>query len=54
MPTRWSCGTGICHTCQTGLIAGAVTYDPQPIDQPADGNTLICCAVPAADFVLDL
>ena len=54
VPTRWSCRTGICHTCETSLLAGAVTYDPQPIDQPADGNTLICCAVPAADLVLDL
>ena len=48
VPTRWSCRTGICHTCETGLLAGAVRYDPPPIDQPADGNILICCAAPTA------
>jgi len=54
VPTRWSCRTGICHTCETGLLAGTVTYDPSPIDQPADGNVLVCCAAPSADLVIDL
>ncbi len=54
VPTRWSCRTGICHTCETGLLAGSVTYDPPPIDLPADGNVLICCATPRQDLVLDL
>jgi len=54
VPTRWSCRTGICHTCETGLLAGTITYDPPPIDPPADGNLLICCAVPGEDLVIDL
>jgi ferredoxin-NADP reductase len=54
VPTRWSCRTGICHTCETGLLAGTVTYDPPPTDQPADGNVLVCCAVPEDDLVIDL
>jgi MOSC domain-containing protein YiiM/ferredoxin-NADP reductase len=54
VPTRWSCRTGICHTCETGLLAGSVSYDPSPIDLPADGNVLICCATPRQDLVLDL
>ena len=54
VPTRWSCRTGICHTCETGLLAGTVTYDPPPIDPPADGTVLICCAVPGEDLVIDL
>lgn len=54
VPTRWSCRTGICHTCETGLLAGAVSYEPAPIDLPADGHILVCCAVPNADMVLDL
>ena len=29
VPTRWSCRTGVCHTCETGLLGGAVTYDPR-------------------------
>ena len=54
VPTKWSCRTGICHTCETGILAGTVTYDPPPIDQPADGNILICCAAPSDDLVIDL
>ncbi|MEP7036394.1 MAG: MOSC and FAD-binding oxidoreductase domain-containing protein [Actinomycetota bacterium] len=54
VPTRWSCRTGICHTCETGLLAGAVSYEPAPIDLPADGQVLVCCAAPDDDIVLDL
>lgn len=54
IPTRWSCRTGICHTCEAGLLAGTVSYDPQPVDLPADGNVLICCATPNDDLVVDL
>ncbi|MGS0685449.1 flavin reductase family protein [Nakamurella sp. GG22] len=54
VPTRWSCRTGICHTCETGLLSGSVTHDPPPIDPPASGNVLICCAVPREPVVLDL
>jgi ferredoxin-NADP reductase/MOSC domain-containing protein YiiM len=51
---RWSCRTGVCHTCETALVSGTVDYSPDPIDVPADGSTLICCARPRADLVLDL
>ena len=54
VPARWSCRSGVCHNCETGLLAGAVTYDPEPVDPPADGNVLICCASPGTDLVLDL
>ena len=54
IPTRWSCRTGICHTCEVGLLAGSVAYDPPPIDLPADGNVLICCSTPVADLTIDL
>ena len=26
VPTRWSCRTGVCHTCESALISGEVTY----------------------------
>jgi len=52
--TRWSCRTGICHSCEVGLLAGTVSYDPPPVDLPADGNVLICCATPDDDVVVDL
>ncbi|MGW1893266.1 MOSC domain-containing protein [Streptomyces sp. NPDC002004] len=54
VPVRWSCRTGVCHTCETALLAGAVDYDPDPVEPPASGNALICCARPRQDVALDL
>jgi ferredoxin-NADP reductase/MOSC domain-containing protein YiiM/ferredoxin len=54
VPVRWSCRTGVCHTCETTLIAGAVAYSPDPIEPPVDGSVLICCSQPGDDLVLDL
>jgi len=54
VPVRWSCRTGVCHTCESGLVSGAVRYDPEPLDPPAAGNLLICCSTPENDVVLDL
>ena len=54
VPVRWSCRTGVCHTCETGLIGGAVGYEPDPIELPADGAALICCSQPKGDIVIDL
>jgi ferredoxin len=54
VPVRWSCRTGVCHTCESGLVSGAVIYEPQPLDTPADGNLLVCCSQPLRDVVVDL
>ena len=54
VPVRWSCRTGVCHMCESGLISGNVKYQPDPLDPPAQGNLLLCCAQPAGDIVLDL
>jgi ferredoxin-NADP reductase/ferredoxin len=54
VPTRWSCRTGVCHTCETALLSGAIRYDPEPLEQPADGNVLICSAKPTEGIVVDL
>jgi ferredoxin-NADP reductase/MOSC domain-containing protein YiiM len=54
VPVRWSCRTGVCHTCMTGLIAGSVTYNPEPLERPAPGNVLVCCSRPNAGVTLDL
>jgi len=54
VPVRWSCRTGVCHTCEAGLVAGTIGYRPDPVDAPADGNLLICCAQPEDDVVIDL
>lgn len=54
VPVRWSCRTGVCHNCESGLVSGTVSYAPDPLDAPADGNILICCARPQGDIVVDL
>jgi ferredoxin-NADP reductase len=54
VPVRWSCRTGVCHTCEVALIAGGVSYRPDPLDLPALGNLLTCCSQPAEDIVIDL
>ena len=54
VPVRWSCRTGVCHNCESGLVAGDISYQPDPLDAPAEGNVLICCARPQGDIVIDL
>ena len=53
-PTRWACRAGVCHTCITPLLSGTYGYDPEPLEPPADGQVLICCAQPKTDLVLDM
>ena len=54
VPVRWSCRTGVCHTCETTVMSGTVRYAPAPVDDPAEGSVLICCSQPRDDLVLDL
>jgi len=54
VPVRWSCRTGVCHNCESGMISGAVSYGPEPLQEPADGNILICCSQPRDNVVVDL
>jgi ferredoxin-NADP reductase/MOSC domain-containing protein YiiM/ferredoxin len=54
VPVRWSCRTGVCHNCETTLIAGDLQYSPDPVEPPADGSALICCSQPRDDVALDL
>jgi ferredoxin-NADP reductase/MOSC domain-containing protein YiiM len=54
VPVRWSCRSGVCHTCETDVMSGATSYAPDPVDEPAAGSTLICCSQPVGDLALDL
>jgi ferredoxin-NADP reductase/MOSC domain-containing protein YiiM len=54
VPVRWSCRTGVCHTCMTGLISGSITYAPEPLERPAPGNVLVCCSQPDSAVIVDL
>lgn len=54
VPTRFSCRSGVCHTCVTQLIAGTTAYTQPPLEPPPDGSVLICTAEPCDAPVLDL
>jgi MOSC domain-containing protein YiiM/ferredoxin-NADP reductase len=54
VPVRWSCRTGVCHSCETSVVEGSVTYDPEPLEAPGGGLALICCARPMGAVTLDL
>ena len=54
VPTRYSCRSGVCHTCATPVIEGATTYSQRPLEEPSAGAVLICVATPRSDLVLDL
>jgi ferredoxin-NADP reductase/MOSC domain-containing protein YiiM len=54
IPVKWSCRTGLCHTCESGLVSGTVGYRPGPVEPPADGDLLTCCSQPLTDIVVDL
>nr|WP_315488639.1 pyridoxamine 5'-phosphate oxidase family protein [uncultured Rhodoferax sp.] len=44
----FSCRAGHCGSCATRLTAGTVTYAEPTAWRPAEGEVLLCCAVPAA------
>ena len=54
VPVRWSCRTGVCHTCETGLLDGTVAYDPDPLEPPGAGNVLVCRSRPGSTLAVDL
>lgn len=54
VPARWSCRTGVCHTCECPLINGKVAYRPDPLEPPAEGNLLTCCSTPRTEIEIDL
>jgi ferredoxin-NADP reductase/ferredoxin len=54
VPTRFSCRSGVCHVCVTGVVAGTATYVQPPLEPPERGSVLICSAAPESDLVLDL
>jgi ferredoxin len=54
VPVRWACRAGVCHNCESGLVSGAIVYEPRPLEDPAEGNLLVCCSQPMSDVVIDL
>jgi ferredoxin-NADP reductase len=54
VPTQWSCRTGVCHTCVTGVLSGEASYAVAPLEDPGRDELLICSAMPRNDLVVDL
>jgi ferredoxin-NADP reductase/MOSC domain-containing protein YiiM len=54
VPVRWSCRTGVCQECRTGLIGGDVAYRPEPLEPAGPGDVFICCSQPTDEVTLDL
>jgi ferredoxin-NADP reductase/MOSC domain-containing protein YiiM len=54
VPTRFSCRSGVCHTCVTPVIEGTAGYRRMPLESPPAGTVLICTAQPSEGLVLDL
>ena len=50
----YSCRSGICHTCACRLVEGEVAYQEEPLDDPGDGQVLICCSRPTSNLVIDV
>jgi uncharacterized protein len=43
----FSCRAGLCGSCASELIDGTVEYIEPPLDEPRDGEVLLCCARPS-------
>jgi ferredoxin-NADP reductase/MOSC domain-containing protein YiiM/ferredoxin len=54
VPVGFGCRNGVCHNCESGLLAGAVTYSTEPLEPPPDGRILVCCSRPTSELTLDL
>ena len=51
---EFSCRTGVCGTCRSGLLSGEVLHFEEPLDELNPGELLLCCARPKTSLVLDL
>jgi ferredoxin-NADP reductase/ferredoxin len=54
VPVSFGCRNGTCHNCESGLLAGDVTYYIEPLEPPPDGRVLVCSTRPSSELTLDL
>lgn len=54
VPTQWSCRTGVCHTCVTGVLSGETVHTTPPLEPPGPDEALICTSRAIDDLVIDL
>ncbi|MGI8712716.1 MAG: MOSC domain-containing protein [Solirubrobacteraceae bacterium] len=54
VPVSFGCRIGVCHSCETGILTGDVSYSTAPLEPPAEGRILVCCAQPRSELALEL
>jgi ferredoxin-NADP reductase len=54
VPVGFGCRNGTCHNCESGLLAGEVTYYIDPLEPPPAGRVLVCSTRPSSELTLDL
>jgi ferredoxin-NADP reductase len=54
VPVGFGCRNGTCHNCESGLLAGEVTYFTEPLEPPPAGRVLVCSTRPSSALTLDL
>jgi ferredoxin-NADP reductase/MOSC domain-containing protein YiiM/ferredoxin len=54
VPVGFGCRNGTCHNCESGLLAGEVTYYIDPLEPPPEGRVLVCSTRPSSELTLDL
>jgi ferredoxin len=54
VPVGFGCRNGTCHGCESGLLAGEVTYHIEPLEPPPDDRILACSTRPVSELTLDL
>ena len=54
VPVGFGCRNGTCHNCESGLLAGEVTYYIEPLEPPPADRVLVCSTRPTSELTLDL
>jgi ferredoxin-NADP reductase/ferredoxin len=54
VPVSFGCRNGTCHNCESGLLAGEVSYNIEPLEPPPAGRVLVCSTRPSSEVTLDL
>jgi ferredoxin-NADP reductase/MOSC domain-containing protein YiiM len=54
VPVAFGCRNGTCHNCESGLLAGEVTYYIEPLEPPPPDRVLVCSTRPTSELTLDL
>ena len=54
VPVAFGCRNGTCHNCESGLLAGDVSYRSDPLEPPGAGRVLVCVSRPSSEIILDL